>query len=351
MPSTDRASDPVLSEDEAAYQRDFVGPDDPEQKFYHIIKRDDVAAFEAYLHSAHCFRHHHTIPYVFASSRDDEGMLWEVALKLGSVGVLEALLQYQAYDDGYYRQDGERDPWWREWPKSEWPHRLLLHRAIENGQLDVLRVLLTRPWADVHQLEEGLTPILTACYQLMPVTAVVAAGLDDTAYYDPVVQFLLDHGADPNGVGDGDGDTPLHAAVSANRTGAMRILLRHGAKADLANHQGDTPVHTAAGMHRYKNGGAWGLWTEDVLEGRKEEYRRGQERRRELMRLLLEPLGDGTDILNKPNRQGKTPRQIEQALESETERLQARDESILAGRLAKQKEACSGSESADAINS
>ncbi|KAK8037169.1 hypothetical protein PG991_001483 [Apiospora marii] len=539
MPSTDRASDQVLSEDEAAYQCDFVGPDDPKQTFYHIIKSDDVAAFEAYLHSVHCFRNHRTIPYVFANSRDDEGMPWEVALKLGSVGVLEALLQYQAYDDGYYRHDGERDPSWREWPKPEWPHRLLLHRAIENGKLDVLRVLLTRPWADVHQLEEGLTPILTACYQFMyhpwgkagpgasvdlwqdiitllldsgadgrneakepvsdldenavegeeeisrrgtsptplirrlvqegadvnarisywcggetrgttlfhiasrshnvaavhyllerpdgpalarsrdsagrlplpfaaigwfpnhrlklglardaeitpqtiatiqallpyngvdergtrgltalalasrysekgTVTAVVAAGHDDTAYYDPVVQFLLDHGADPDGASDGDGDTPLHAAVSAGRTGAMRILLRHGAKADMANQKSDTPVHTAAGMYRHKGEGAVGLWTEDVLERRKEEYRRGREKRRVLMQLLLESLGDGTDILDRPNRQGKTPRQIEQAVESEAERLEARDEGILTERLAKQKEACSGGERADAINS
>ncbi|KAK8087640.1 hypothetical protein PG997_002601 [Apiospora hydei] len=138
-----------------------VGPEDPDGKFYSIINRDDAAAFEEYLHASHCFVHNRTLPYVHAYCRDD-GTPWEVAVRHGSVRVFEALLKYEDHRDGDQREwcdPSEPTPW----------YRYLLHRAIEQGQLEVLRFLISRPAVDIHQQDHGgggWTPILTACRRL-----------------------------------------------------------------------------------------------------------------------------------------------------------------------------------------
>lgn len=66
--------------------------------------------------------------------------------------------------------------------------------------------------------------------------------------YLPLMDWLKDHGADPNSRGH-YGDTPLHTAVISDRTSdarVMRSLLRLGAEVNALNDYGETPLHRAA---------------------------------------------------------------------------------------------------------
>jgi ankyrin repeat protein len=66
--------------------------------------------------------------------------------------------------------------------------------------------------------------------------------------YHPLIDWLKDHGADPNARGL-HGDTPLHTAVISDRSSdgrVIRSLLRMGAEVNGANDYGDTPLHRAA---------------------------------------------------------------------------------------------------------
>jgi len=66
--------------------------------------------------------------------------------------------------------------------------------------------------------------------------------------YIPLLQWLKDHGADPNSHGQ-SGNRPLHVAIiSDHSSGGTLILtlLRMGADVNAANDYGDTPLHQAA---------------------------------------------------------------------------------------------------------
>src|SRR5262250_618477 len=52
------------------------------------------------------------------------------------------------------------------------------------------------------------------------------------------------------------GDTPLHLASAALRTGAAKLLLESGANANSENRRGATPLHYACDP-RPKSGGTW----------------------------------------------------------------------------------------------
>src|SRR5262245_1712481 len=66
--------------------------------------------------------------------------------------------------------------------------------------------------------------------------------------YLPLMDWLNDHGADPNYRGR-YGDRPLHTAVISDRTAdgrVTRILLQMGADVNAPDDYGDTPLHRAA---------------------------------------------------------------------------------------------------------
>jgi ankyrin repeat protein len=66
--------------------------------------------------------------------------------------------------------------------------------------------------------------------------------------YIPLLDWLKDHGSDPNARGQG-GDRPLHVAVISDHSPDGRLivaLLRIGADVNAANDYGDTPLHRAA---------------------------------------------------------------------------------------------------------
>src|SRR5262245_42538949 len=53
-----------------------------------------------------------------------------------------------------------------------------------------------------------------------------------------------------------EGDTPLHRAAAALRTGAANLLLENGANANAENRRGATPLHYACDP-RPKSDGTW----------------------------------------------------------------------------------------------
>ena len=66
--------------------------------------------------------------------------------------------------------------------------------------------------------------------------------------YLPLLDWLKDHGADPNSKGL-YGDTPLHLAIISDPTSDGRVirrLLLMGADVNVPNDYGDTPLHRAA---------------------------------------------------------------------------------------------------------
>ncbi|KAK8097418.1 hypothetical protein PG984_016557 [Apiospora sp. TS-2023a] len=249
------------------FNRCYVGPDDKEFRFFDIIKRDDVAAFEEYLRSSHCFTHHRMLPFVYAKTFDESGTPWTVTVHRGSIGVLEALLKYDDYGDGDYREG-----WDRSQPMATQWHRQILHRAIEKGQTKVVRYLIGRPGADIHQRDSGEgggTPITTACFELGKCSGgddmTLAAAVDK---FEEIVVLLLDSGASARdeyrakaAYTEKHGQevlvsTTLSLAVSRARPPLLRRLIEEGADADtpvssdwLEEEQDITLLHTASRHH------------------------------------------------------------------------------------------------------
>lgn len=64
----------------------------------------------------------------------------------------------------------------------------------------------------------------------------------------PAMRLAIERGADVNAKNEGDGDTPLHAAVK-NQDGsveAVRLLIESGADVNAKNGDGETPLHSLA---------------------------------------------------------------------------------------------------------
>ena len=59
-----------------------------------------------------------------------------------------------------------------------------------------------------------------------------------------VLAWLIEHGADPNGIA--DDDTPLHGASSLGHEDVCKLLLEAGADPNGKDHSDETPLHKAA---------------------------------------------------------------------------------------------------------
>jgi ankyrin repeat protein len=59
-----------------------------------------------------------------------------------------------------------------------------------------------------------------------------------------VIEYLIEAGADPNAF-DKSGVSPLHRAVRTRASAAVQALLSGGARVDLRNARGSTPLHLA----------------------------------------------------------------------------------------------------------
>ena len=144
-----------------------------------------------------------------------------------------------------------------------------LYRATMNNppDMEVIRVLLDHG-ASPNIFDMGITPFLLAA-------GVEAGGLGGgggrggaaapAAVNTALLDLFLAHGADINtrvtgrltysmrlsrsaGWPNIEGLTALHAAVQSGRTDMVRYLLDHGAKTDVADWSGRTPIDVAKGV-------------------------------------------------------------------------------------------------------
>ena len=109
-----------------------------------------------------------------------------------------------------------------------------------NGPLDLpceLLQALIDAGADINRTCHGATPLKWLCRRMNE---------ENRERGKNLVKWLLEHGADPN-VCDSYGESPLMAARTAS---VCRMLLRHGAKASLADRSGLTALHFAVDRGR-----------------------------------------------------------------------------------------------------
>jgi ankyrin repeat protein len=143
-----------------------------------------------------------------------------------------------------------------------------LYRATMNNDMEVIRVLLDHG-ASPNIFDMGITPFLVAA-------GVEAGGLGGgggrggataapAAVNTALLDLFLEHGADINtrvtgrltysmrlsrsaGWPNIEGLTALHAAVQSGRTDMVRYLLDHGARTDVVDWSGRTPIDVAKGV-------------------------------------------------------------------------------------------------------
>ncbi|KAI0220924.1 E3 ubiquitin-protein ligase MIB2 [Lamellibrachia satsuma] len=110
-------------------------------------------------------------------------------------------------------------------PSAE-PVQLLQEAA--KGNADFVRAMLARHPEQVDQRSRGKTALQVACHQ----------------GHVNVVSLLLTNGANVN-LADDDGDTPLHYSVFGNQPEVSEMLLNHGAMVDALNKGQCSSLHVA----------------------------------------------------------------------------------------------------------
>lgn len=121
-----------------------------------------------------------------------------------------------------------------------------LMRAAKAGDAEVVQALLAK----------GADPKLTTKSAMTPVMAAAGLGTkeEDTTgrkktEADAIasIKLCLDAGADVNAV-DGQGDTALHGAAQKGYDQVVQFLVEHGAKTDIKDKKGRTPLDAANGL-------------------------------------------------------------------------------------------------------
>lgn len=108
-----------------------------------------------------------------------------------------------------------------------------LHVAAKRGLEEHVELLLSHGADVLATNREGETPLNAACSGAERPT--------EAGRYLRVIQKLLDAGADPRTAGRKQ-HTPLHNACANCSPRIVDILLQHGAKVDVANCAGYTPM-------------------------------------------------------------------------------------------------------------
>ncbi len=70
--------------------------------------------------------------------------------------------------------------------------------------------------------------------------------------YDKTAALLLDHGAEVNGKDPQSGITALHVAVQRGNAEIVRLLIKRGARVNIPDNAGDTPLHAMALNYNYR---------------------------------------------------------------------------------------------------
>jgi ankyrin repeat protein len=107
--------------------------------------------------------------------------------------------------------------------------------AVDSGKYDAVEYLISLNLFNFDETDNcGITPLILAC----------GIGSMD------IVQLLLNHGADVNHRAHSQGETPLNSSiVNGGHKKIVELLLKRGAKVDVANIYGLTPL-----MHAARNG-------------------------------------------------------------------------------------------------
>jgi uncharacterized protein len=121
-----------------------------------------------------------------------------------------------------------------------------LLRAAKAGDTEVVKVLLAK----------GADPKLTTKFGMTPVMAAAGLGTkeEDTTGRKKTetqaissIKLCLDAGADVNAI-DNQGDTALHGAAQKGDDQVVQFLVDHGAKLDIKDKKGRTPLDAAMGL-------------------------------------------------------------------------------------------------------
>lgn len=143
-----------------------------------------------------------------------------------------------------------------------------LAQAIQNAELNLIQTLITNSIKLNEKIGHGLPPLALACYYLNIeiVKILLAAGADVNATYDknktaltqicetyqqpeekvlPIVQLLLDHGAEVNLV-KGNNDGALQYAAMFGYPEVVNLLLKAGAEVNRKGNYGRTALIYAA---------------------------------------------------------------------------------------------------------
>ena len=102
--------------------------------------------------------------------------------------------------------------------------------------------VITGDLAEVKRLvvDCGVDPMREYDYGNTPLHAAAIYG------YSEIVEFLLNHGVDPNIRNKKYGATPLHYAAAYGNSKVVEVLLEHGADPNIRDKNGITPLHFAA---------------------------------------------------------------------------------------------------------
>lgn len=113
---------------------------------------------------------------------------------------------------------------------EDWTGKTAFHEAAAHECESVLKILLERIGKE-YEAERWLAPVRLR-------RAIDEANGDE-------VRFLLEKGADPNALV--DGDVPLlHLAIERENYDVLQLLLSNGARVNIVEHYGGTPLHWAA---------------------------------------------------------------------------------------------------------
>ncbi len=104
-----------------------------------------------------------------------------------------------------------------------------LHKAAHSGNIDLVRKILKTDVDPDERDSFGGTALHAAMFQKST----------------EIITLLINHGFDVNAQGLSNGYTPLHDAVWANNLPAAKLMVAAGAKLDIKNHEGQTPMEKA----------------------------------------------------------------------------------------------------------
>ena len=135
--------------------------------------------------------------------------------------------------------------------------RTALHWAAERGDAKLARLLISHG-ADVAARDDAREQPLHMTENEQVAAALLAAGADpmarDSGDRTPlyharsadVAETLLKAGADVNDARARTRETPLHAAAASGRADVVKLLLRKGARVDVTDEYGNTPLYVGA---------------------------------------------------------------------------------------------------------